>query len=928
MSEERSERSEGRYRRILDGAMEGVIVTDPDGLVSYANEAAARACGLTVEELVGEDGRALVTRLFSGADGAFMEERFAHRGQSAARYEVTLDRPDGTTHVVLISGTPFYRDDGTPDGSVALLTDVTERRQAEQQYRLLAENATDAITVADASGRLTYVSPSAKEVLGYTADELLGTRFEEHLATAGPARPPVFVDSAEEPDLFTRTVQFQRRDGASIWVELAIRRIRDELTGTVVEFQAAARDVTDRVEALAALHDSERRLQTVIDQLPAVVLTMETDLRLHSSAGAGLALQGIRPNTSVGRTLYEVYAAADRPNDPDLRCFEQAAAGSDVSFETEWGTRQYLMRASPLRDDDGNIVGVISVSSDVTEWKAAEQRYRLLAENSTDVISTVDASGVFTFVSPAAAEVYGYPAEDMTGHAFDEFLDPEDRDRVRQVLDSAGSQPDVFSIRFRFRRQDMLTIWVESTVRQVRDPSTGDLVELEASTRDVTSQVSAMQALERSEAQLQHRAAHDALTGLPNRELLRRSLEGALARGARSGQAVAVLFVDIDNFKFVNDSLGHLVGDQVLTEVGVRIGKAARTGDMVARFGGDEYVVVCEPVADAHQARAVAERICSHVDGGFEVAGQRLRVNVSIGVALGLPGVTDAHELLRNADTAMYHAKQRGGDRAELFDATLSADARRRLALEVELRDAVDADQLLLHYQPVVDLATGRIVGTEALVRWQHPTRGLLSPNEFLVVAESSGLIIRIGARVLMDACLQGARWLRDHPERRLTVAVNVSLHQLAWGDFVRDLDRALEESGFDPTLLRLEMTETALLEMTPRLQADLQACDARGVQIGIDDFGTGYSSLAYLKHFPVRFLKIDKTFIDGLDEGDSADTAIVDAILRLGEALSLETIAEGVESAEQLAWLRRAGCSAAQGYLFGRPLAAESVRL
>ena len=380
VSDQRSDRSEGRYRRILDGALEGVIVTDPDGQVSYANEAAARACGLTVAELVGADGLALVLRLLSGADREFLVDRFAQRGQSAARYEVTLHRPDGSTSIVLVSGTPIYRDDGTPDCSVALLTDVTESREAEQQYRLMADNATDAIMVADASGRLTYVSPSAKEVLGYTADELVGTRFEEHLAIVGSAQPPVFADSPGEPDLFTRTVRFQRGDGSAIWVELTIRRIRDDVTGTVVEFQAAARDVTDRVDALAALHDSERRLQLVIDQLPAVVVTMDTDLRVHSSAGAGLQIHGIRPNTSAGRTMYEVVAAAGRAGDPMLRYYEQAAVGSDVSFETDFGSRQYLMHASPLRGDDGNIIGVIGISSDVTQWKAVEQRYRLLAE--------------------------------------------------------------------------------------------------------------------------------------------------------------------------------------------------------------------------------------------------------------------------------------------------------------------------------------------------------------------------------------------------------------------------------------------------------------------------------------------------------------------------------------------------------------------
>ncbi len=474
-------------RRIVDAALEGVVVIDNDLRITYANEAAARAFGVPAANLVGRDVLGIALPLMSPADRAVVLERLTDLEREPGRYEITLHRADGSVGTYLVSGTVLRSADGTVDGSVALLTDITGRQVVERQFRLMAENATDVITVVDVSGRLTYVSASAKEVFGYTAEELVGSTFEQHLlAGHGPVQARVFVDSDEQPDLYTTTVQFVRADGRAIWAELTVRRIRDESTSAVVEYQASARDVTDRVDALAALHDSERRLQLVVDQLPAVVITMDKDLRLHSSAGAGLRIHGIRPNTSAGRTMYEVVEAAGRTGDPMLGYYEQAATGSDVSFETEWNGREYLMHASPLRDDDGDIIGVIGISSDVTEWKAVEQRYRLLAENSTDVISTIDPSGVYTFVSPSAAEVYGYQPEEMTGRRVEQFLDPDDQGGVRELFDDVGGQPDVFTTKVRFRRADGITIWVESTVRQVRDGSTGSVVELEASSRDIS----------------------------------------------------------------------------------------------------------------------------------------------------------------------------------------------------------------------------------------------------------------------------------------------------------------------------------------------------------------------------------------------------------------------------------------------------------
>jgi diguanylate cyclase (GGDEF)-like protein/PAS domain S-box-containing protein len=423
-----------------------------------------------------------------------------------------------------------------------------------------------------------------------------------------------------------------------------------------------------------------------------------------------------------------------------------------------------------------------------------------------------------------------------------------------------------------------------------------------------------------AEEELIWQANHDALTGLPNRELFLERLSGVLSRPTGH---VAVLFVDLDDFKVVNDSLGHGVGDRLISAVAERLSRVLRPDDVIARLGGDEFTVLLPGIATDDEALRVAHRLSESLLEPIVIAGQRRYVTASVGLAHSEPGTdADAHALLRDADAAMYRAKELGKARCEVFDTSMRRDALERLELESGLRHALDDGQLRLVYQPVVTLATGEIVGVEALLRWHHPEHGVVAPTRFIGLAERNGLIIPIGSWVLREACGQLAAW----GEERLTMAVNVSARQLAMDEFVDMVRSALAESGIRPARLCLEVTETTMMADDARMAETLRALKELGVRLAVDDFGIGHASLRHLRQMlPVDILKIDKSFVDGITT-DADDAAIVEGVVRLAHSLGLQAVAEGVETEEQVSLLRRWSCQAGQGYHFARPGEPEGI--
>jgi diguanylate cyclase (GGDEF)-like protein/PAS domain S-box-containing protein len=549
-----------------------------------------------------------------------------------------------------------------------------------------------------------------------------------------------------------------------------------------------------------------------------------------------------------------------------------------------------------------------------------EARFRSLAQNSTDVITIVDAGGVIVYQSSSVERVFGLRPDELVGRPLSDWIHPSDLDDVLPALGPAGGGTAVRPlIECRLRRGDGSWPHVETALNDLfGDPSVSGLV---MNSRDVSER----HALE---AELRARALHDDLTGLANRTLFADRVGHALSRAQRRPGPNAIVYLDLDGFKGVNDTLGHAAGDLLLQEVARRLQRCVRPQDTVARLGGDEFAVLLEDASET-EAVLVAERIIAAGAEDVDLAGRHVRTRFSVGIAVAdatPEGHVDADELVSRADAAMYAAKTRGAGSFEVFDPTMRAAAVERVSLKHDLQWAVEADELELNYQPIVRLSDSRVVGFEALLRWNHPVRGLLPPAEFIGLAEESGLIVSIGSWVLREACLQ-ARHLADaYPDRGpLGMSVNVSTRQLQAPGLVELVVAALRDSGCDPHLLTLEITESASVTDPEATIARLRELKGLGVRLAVDDFGTGYSSLSYLRRFPVDQLKIDRSFVAGLGRNDS-DTAIVASVIGLAHALGLEAVAEGVESVGQMEHLTRLECDQAQGFNWCRPSAIEAL--
>ena len=562
-------------------------------------------------------------------------------------------------------------------------------------------------------------------------------------------------------------------------------------------------------------------------------------------------------------------------------------------------------------------------SSPVEVDRSSEERYMLVARAANDGLWDWDFNSQAVHYSPRWKAMLGY-GEDEIGSQISEWFERvhgEDIERLRAAISvhlGAGDDSS-FEHEYRMLHKSGTHRWILCRGLAVRDEG-GQVIRLAGSQTDITQRRLA-------EEQLAHRAFYDPLTNLPNRGLFLDRLRHAVRREKRNPNYLfAVLFLDVDRFKRINDSLGHTVGDRMLVLVARRLELSLRPGDTVARLGGDEFTILLDDIHTVSDATHVADRIQEELAKPFQLTGHEVVTSASIGIALSAGGYDKPEDIVRDADTAMYRAKALGKARHALFDTGMHEQEVRLLKLEADLRHALERDELLVHYQPIVALASGRIVGLEALVRWKHPERGLVSPGEFIPLAEETGLIVPIGEFVLREACLQLRAWQLSMPgEDSLAISVNLSTRQFALPDLVTRVEAVLSESELDPRLLRLEITESVLMEKPESVRDMLSQLRRIGVRISIDDFGTGYSSLAYLQRFPIDNLKIDRSFVSPLGE-HGENSQIARTIVDIGHNLGMTVIAEGVETATQLAQVRELECEGAQGHLFSHPVDSETT--
>jgi diguanylate cyclase (GGDEF)-like protein/PAS domain S-box-containing protein len=542
----------------------------------------------------------------------------------------------------------------------------------------------------------------------------------------------------------------------------------------------------------------------------------------------------------------------------------------------------------------------------------SEDQYASLVELAPVGISHVDPNGRFVYVNPKFCAMLGYTRDELLQLSVRQISHPDDRfatDKGRAQL-HAG-EIDSFKLEKRYLRKDGTPLWVNLTIAAKRGAEGQPLHDV-----SIVEDIS-----ERREAQarIEYLATHDEMTGLLNRTLFNELLARATARARRYSGRFAILYVDLDRFKIVNDSLGHKGGDELLKAMASRFSAIVRSSDAIARFGGDEFVLLVDAIPNRDVAAVVARHILSAARKPVQIGEQQCRVTASIGIALFPDDAQEAPTLLKNADMALYRAKEEGKNTLQFYSPHFGAVAEKQVRIETCLRDAIARDEMSLHYQAKVDIATGKIHGVEALLRWTHPQLGSVSPTQFIPIAEESGLIVPIGRWTLTTACAQAVAWIQEgFPE--ICMAVNLSPRQFLDADLVNTVARVLEETGMPPTQLELEITESAMSHDLESALAKLEAIRALGVRLAIDDFGTGYSSLAQLKRFPIDVLKIDRSFIRGVP-GNKEDVAITEAILSLGRSLGVTIVAEGVETGEQQAFLKRLSCDQMQGFFFSRPI-------
>jgi diguanylate cyclase (GGDEF)-like protein/PAS domain S-box-containing protein len=951
--------SPDRYRSLVENLRDVIYELDSQGVVLYISP--------TIRDLLGYDSTEIVGKNFI---------ELAHKDDLSSRAEWFSELRKGIespSECRIIDKSGEYKwaqarvrpiiEDGQFKGARGILIDVTEQkraekmlRESEEKYRWVLDNMADVITVMDMNLRFTYVSPSIMRMRGYTAEEAMAQTleqvmtpdslqitakvFEEELAleasgTADPGRSRILV------------VEEYRKDGSIILMENHLSFMRDDAQKPL-GIISLTHDITDRNRAEEALKESESKYRMLADNINDVIFILDMNLNYTYVSPSIKILMGYEPEELLGQSVIEtmIPASSDlvtktiselielEKNEPREIPISRTV---QVEIRRKDGTTVWVeVKASFIRDENQRTAGILGITRDITDRKKSEEDLRLSEERFRRIfdegpfgMGLENTDRTIIAVNKVLCDLLGYTEQELTGQNTTDVVHEEDREKSRESLGQlfANGTP-VLRSKMRYIRKDGTILSANTSISAIHSKEGNVLYGL-AIIEDMTE---SQQAVEK----MHLLAYYDSLTGLTNRtfhkELVIRSIEYA----QRHKEIFALIYIGLDNLQRINDTLGHGIGDLLLKAVADRLTNSMRksdhiarssegeTADLISRVGGDEFIILAYDITQPHYAAKTSRRLLEELSSPYDLNGREVFITVSIGIALYPDDGTNVDNLLKNAEKAMRHTKKEGKNNFHFYSSSMHTSVLELLTLENDLHRALERNELLLYYQPKVDAATRMVKGMEALIRWKHPDRGMIPPMQFIPMAETSGLIIPIGAFVIRTVCKQIKAW-QEAGCKQMNIALNVSGYQFDKQNLIEIYRDALQDTMISPQCLEVEITESTIMRNPEKAIQILTELKAMGMGIAIDDFGTGYSSLSYLKRLPLDFLKIDQSFVKGL-ASDPRDRIIVKATIAMAHSLNLKTIAEGVETEEQLSFLQENGCDEIQGYLFSRPLPAEEI--